>query len=211
MEVSAMGFLDKLFKPGIGSLKAHKDYESLFAALRDVSLRQDAARALEDLGEDVRWEPFASALAGEDPFVRQTARRMFERLRILDSCAQFLQKWQNWKDGGPGVDRIGVAAAGLFFLRLVEADAIGRRLDSVDRMRHIDLLVQALGNPFIRSFAVKACGNTKEPTTIRPLIALAKGDSIYEDDVLDSLRQISKGDLGKDLDAWLQWAEKAGL
>jgi hypothetical protein len=132
-------------------------------------------------------------------------------MKDLDSLAEFLQKWQKWDAGGPGVDTIQVAAAGVIFLKLAEADAIGRRLDGVDRKRNIDLLIQALENPFIDGFAVKACGATKEPATIRPLIAFAQRVTFRGDDVLAALRQITNQDLGKDLDAWLNWAKQQGF
>ena len=206
-----MGILDGLFKPKIERLKAQGNYDALFAALKDQNLREEATRALEEM-EGGPWQPHVAALTDADPQVRQAARRVFEKHKILESLGEFLQKWQKLGDAGPGgVGSIKLAAAGAVFLELVTADTIGRRMDCVDRKRHIELLIRALENPFIRGFAAEACGKTREPTTIRPLIAYGKADFINKDHALTALRQITEGDLGEDLDAWLKWAEQLGL
>lgn len=208
-----MGLLDHLFKPQIEKLKAQtrsRNYDVLYDALRDPNLRDEAAAALEAM-EGGPWEPFAAALTDPDPEVRRLARRIFDRQDILESLADFLRNYSRWDDAGPGVDPVRLAAAGCVFLELVAADALGRRTDCVERKRHIDLLTQALENAFIASFAAKACGRSKEPAMIRPLIAFGQADPINKDRALAALREITDGDLGGDLDAWLKWAEELGL
>ena len=72
-----------LFKPNVIKLAAKKDIEGLIKALKDKDsdVREEAAEALGEIGDDRAVEPLTKALKDEDSSVRSKAGRGFREDR----------------------------------------------------------------------------------------------------------------------------------
>jgi len=135
-----MGIFDGLFKQNIQNLKNKRDYDRLFAALRDKNIREEAAQALSDLGhKDADWRLLKAALEDDNEFVRAWAAAEFQRDRWLEGLNNLLGiNKESIKD------YVEYTAAIMVHIGLLKAYILGLRKSGKDIKEFLNVLINAL-------------------------------------------------------------------
>jgi hypothetical protein len=120
---------NRIFNP-VQGYKSSRNFDGLFKLLRDKKLQQEAANAIDEIGQGYSWQLEAAALQDNDEFVRQWAKKNYNAYfhRIdREEIKQALQKVEG-------------SAALLVNIGLAEAHLLGLKKDGQESQDDIDFL-----------------------------------------------------------------------
>lgn len=145
-----------LFKPSVKKLQEKSDIKRLIAILRhkNADLRDEAARALQELDDARAVGPLIEALKDEDRHVRSKSAEILGQIgdsRAIEPLVEVLGETK------PGHDR---------------PDEAAKALEQFDDTRTVQLLIGTLTheNVHARCEAAKVLGRLQAPDAVKPLI-----------------------------------------
>jgi len=171
------------FKPNVKSMKDKKDFDGLADVLRSGSfaLRQEAVKALEEIGSDDSCEPLASALQDKNKAVRKAAAVALGTLASKEAAAYLVGAMddEEWNVRDAAVLALGrTGNSEVVIMPLIRAlsnldwysvDSVAEALGCLGDVRAVKPLVELLERNYINDVLLDSLGKIGE-AAVDPLV-----------------------------------------